>query len=188
MRKAKILTTGMYVPDCVVTNDLLAQAMDTSDQWITQRTGIKERRMIPDTYKMLQQLARAPDKEAYLRTLYDTGVDGKIERQSGFSPQMADTERTCSISPGHCNCRAGRVDGVCGVVWVCKLTWWEAAVLAVLFAIPFFNSAAEPVITWIYFGWTALEVARMFVRRRMPPAFPLFLKVWRDHIQLTGRA
>jgi len=40
MRKAKILTTGMYVPDCVVTNDLLAQAMDTSDEWITQRTGI----------------------------------------------------------------------------------------------------------------------------------------------------
>ena len=76
MRKAKILTTGMYVPDCVVTNDLLAQAMDTSDEWITQRTGIKERRMIPDTYKMLQQLARAPDKEAYLRALYDTGVDG----------------------------------------------------------------------------------------------------------------
>jgi cation:H+ antiporter len=68
-----------------------------------------------------------------------------------------------------------------------ELVWWEAAALAVLFAIPFFNSAAEPVITWIYFGWAALEVARMFVRRRMPSAFPLFLKVWRDHIQLTGR-
>jgi len=81
MRKAKILTTGMYVPDCVVTNDILAQAMDTSDEWITQRTGIKERRMIPDTYKMLQQLARAPDKEAYLRTLYDTGMDGKIDAE-----------------------------------------------------------------------------------------------------------
>ena len=81
MRKAKILTTGMYVPDYVVTNDMLTQAMDTSDEWITQRTGIKERRMIPDTYKMLQQLARAPDKEAYLRTLYDTGVDGKIDAE-----------------------------------------------------------------------------------------------------------
>jgi 3-oxoacyl-[acyl-carrier-protein] synthase-3 len=81
MRKAKILTTGMYVPDYVVTNDLLAQAMDTSDEWITQRTGIKERRMIPDTYKMLQQLAHAPDKEAFLRTLYDTGMDGKIDAE-----------------------------------------------------------------------------------------------------------
>ena len=81
MRKAKILTTGMYVPDCVVTNDLLAQAMDTSDDWITQRTGIKERRMVPDTYKMLQQLAREPDKEAYLQRLYATGMDGTIDAE-----------------------------------------------------------------------------------------------------------
>ena len=57
MRRAKILSTGMYVPDFVVTNDLLAQVMDTSDAWITQRTGIKERRVIPNTYRMLQQLA-----------------------------------------------------------------------------------------------------------------------------------
>src|SRR2546423_13180013 len=81
MRRAKILTTGMYVPDDVVTNDLLSQAMDTSDEWITQRTGIKERRMIPDTYKMLQQLARAPDKEAYLQTVYEAGLDGNINAE-----------------------------------------------------------------------------------------------------------
>jgi hypothetical protein len=50
----------------------------------------------------------------------------RLSRGSGFSPQMADTECTCSISPGHCNCRVGKVDEVCGVVWICKLTWWEA--------------------------------------------------------------
>lgn len=81
MRKAKILTTGMYVPDNVVTNELLAQAMDTSDEWITQRTGIKERRVVPDTYKMLQQLAQAPDKDVYLQSVYATGVDGKIDAE-----------------------------------------------------------------------------------------------------------
>lgn len=79
MRRAKILATGMYVPDCIVTNDLLAQVMDTNDEWITQRTGIKARRVIPDTYKMLQQLARAPDKDAYIKTLYDVGVDGCLD-------------------------------------------------------------------------------------------------------------
>ena len=62
MRRAKILATGMYVPDDVVTNDLLAQVMDTSDEWITQRSGIKERRVIPDTYRMLTQLAAAPTR------------------------------------------------------------------------------------------------------------------------------
>lgn len=38
----------MYVPDRVVTNDALAALMDTSDEWIQQRTGIRERRWIVD--------------------------------------------------------------------------------------------------------------------------------------------
>lgn len=67
-----------------------------------------------------------------------------------------------------------------------ELTWWEAAALAVLFVIPFFDSAVEPVITWIYFGWAALEVARMAFARRSPRAFALFVKVWRDHVSGTG--
>ncbi|GIX47654.1 MAG: 3-oxoacyl-[acyl-carrier-protein] synthase 3 [Candidatus Tectimicrobiota bacterium] len=79
MRKAKILATGMYVPDFVVTNDLLAQVMDTSDEWITQRTGIKERRVVYDTYRMLQRLAQAPDKDAFLKELYERGLDGHID-------------------------------------------------------------------------------------------------------------
>jgi 3-oxoacyl-[acyl-carrier-protein] synthase-3 len=85
MQKAKILSTGMYVPDFVVTNDLLAQVMDTSDAWITQRTGIKQRRVIPDTYKMLQQLAQAPDKDAYVTNLYDRGMDGNIDAEMATS-------------------------------------------------------------------------------------------------------
>jgi 3-oxoacyl-[acyl-carrier-protein] synthase-3 len=41
---------GAYVPPRVVTNDELAQWMDTSDEWITQRTGIKERHWVdPET-------------------------------------------------------------------------------------------------------------------------------------------
>ena len=62
----------------------------------------------------------------------------------------------------------------------------EAAALAVLFVIPFFDSAVEPVVTWIYFGWAALEVARMFFGNRKPQAFPLFVKVWKAHIRTTA--
>jgi 3-oxoacyl-[acyl-carrier-protein] synthase-3 len=36
---------GVHVPDRVVTNDDLAQYVDTSDEWIVERTGIRERRM-----------------------------------------------------------------------------------------------------------------------------------------------
>ena len=45
-RRARITGTGMYVPDRVVTNKDLEQLMDTSDEWIRQRTGIQERRFI----------------------------------------------------------------------------------------------------------------------------------------------
>jgi 3-oxoacyl-[acyl-carrier-protein] synthase-3 len=44
MHKTKIAGIGMYVPPQVVTNNDLLQYMDTSDEWIQERTGIKERR------------------------------------------------------------------------------------------------------------------------------------------------
>ena len=37
---------GKYLPDNVVTNDDLSKIMDTSDEWIQERTGIKQRRHI----------------------------------------------------------------------------------------------------------------------------------------------
>jgi len=44
MLKSKIAGIGYYVPEKVVTNDDLTKFMDTSDEWIQERTGIKERR------------------------------------------------------------------------------------------------------------------------------------------------
>ena len=46
MRRSAILGAGHYVPTKVVTNDDLAKLMPTSDEWIQQRSGIKERRYI----------------------------------------------------------------------------------------------------------------------------------------------
>ena len=40
---ARIIGTGSYLPERVLTNDELAQQVDTSDDWITTRTGIKQR-------------------------------------------------------------------------------------------------------------------------------------------------
>ena len=41
---AGILGTGSALPDKVITNFDLEKMVETSDQWITERTGIKERR------------------------------------------------------------------------------------------------------------------------------------------------
>ncbi|HEX8269448.1 MAG TPA: beta-ketoacyl-ACP synthase III [Flavobacterium sp.] len=43
---SKITGLGFYVPENVVTNDDLSKVMDTNDEWIQERTGIKERRHI----------------------------------------------------------------------------------------------------------------------------------------------
>jgi 3-oxoacyl-[acyl-carrier-protein] synthase-3 len=43
-----ITGAGHYVPESVVTNNDLAKILDTNDEWITERTGIKERRWVLD--------------------------------------------------------------------------------------------------------------------------------------------
>jgi 3-oxoacyl-[acyl-carrier-protein] synthase-3 len=79
MKIARIVATGIAVPECVVDNDLLSRCMNTSDDWIVKRTGIRERRVSPDTYRMLKRLAEAPDKHAYMADVRAHGIDGDID-------------------------------------------------------------------------------------------------------------
>lgn len=44
MQYSKIISVGHYVPENIITNDDLSKVMNTNDDWITERTGIKERR------------------------------------------------------------------------------------------------------------------------------------------------
>jgi 3-oxoacyl-[acyl-carrier-protein] synthase-3 len=46
--RSRIVGTGAYAPERVVTNFDLMKLVDTSDEWITERTGIKERRFVAD--------------------------------------------------------------------------------------------------------------------------------------------
>jgi 3-oxoacyl-[acyl-carrier-protein] synthase III len=48
MPRTEIIATGRCVPDRVVTNKDLEALMETSDEWIRQRTGIEERRWVPE--------------------------------------------------------------------------------------------------------------------------------------------
>ncbi|MEK9149931.1 MAG: 3-oxoacyl-ACP synthase, partial [Candidatus Desantisbacteria bacterium] len=45
MKKAKIVATGKWLPERILTNIELEKMVETSDEWITTRTGIKERRI-----------------------------------------------------------------------------------------------------------------------------------------------
>lgn len=48
MNRSIVIGCGAYLPDRVVTNGELAESLDTSDEWIRQRTGIRERRVAAD--------------------------------------------------------------------------------------------------------------------------------------------
>jgi 3-oxoacyl-[acyl-carrier-protein] synthase-3 len=56
MNKITAITVGAYVPDFVLSNKVL-EIVDTNDEWITSRTGIKERRILKDADKGTSYLA-----------------------------------------------------------------------------------------------------------------------------------
>lgn len=64
----KVIGTGSAIPKQVVTNDMLAEFLDTSDEWIYPRTGIKSRHVISD--EKLEDLAI----EAARKALDNAGV------------------------------------------------------------------------------------------------------------------
>jgi len=59
MIRSKIISCGKYLPEKSVTNDDLAKIVETSDEWITQRTGIKSRYIANETETTSQMATNA---------------------------------------------------------------------------------------------------------------------------------
>ncbi|HPG73024.1 MAG TPA: 3-oxoacyl-ACP synthase, partial [Bacteroidales bacterium] len=57
--RASIKGVGGYVPEYVLTNEELSQMVDTSDEWIMTRIGIKERRILKEEGKATSDMAAA---------------------------------------------------------------------------------------------------------------------------------
>ena len=66
---AGVLGTGFYLPEKILTNADLEKIVDTSDEWITERTGIKERRIADDGVPMSHLAIKAAEM-----ALEDAGV------------------------------------------------------------------------------------------------------------------
>ncbi|MEA2006307.1 MAG: beta-ketoacyl-ACP synthase III [Acidobacteriota bacterium] len=69
-RRIKIIGSGYYVPDKVLTNSDLEKMVDTSDEWIVTRTGIRERHIASD-----EQATSDLSVEASRRALEDAKLD-----------------------------------------------------------------------------------------------------------------
>ena len=78
-----IIGTGKAVPKKMVTNDMLAEFLDTSDEWISERTGIRQRRVITD--------------ETVLSLAAEAGKDAMSD--AGISPEEIDAV-VCSTLQG----------------------------------------------------------------------------------------
>ena len=70
MIRSKIIGCGAYLPETILTNAELSKRVDTSDAWIQERTGIRERRVVKDG-EMTSHLA----VEASRRALIDAAID-----------------------------------------------------------------------------------------------------------------
>jgi 3-oxoacyl-[acyl-carrier-protein] synthase-3 len=105
----EVLATGRYLPPQVVTNDDLAERLDTSDEWIRTRTGIRERRIAaPGT--TTAELGAGAAREAM--------------KKAGVEPGEVDLIVFCTSTPDRLmpatGCEAQALLG-CGNAWAFDL-------------------------------------------------------------------
>src|SRR5947209_7410190 len=86
MPRTEFIATGFHVPERVVTNDDLSTMMDTSDEWISQRSGIKTRHWVSDG-ETGATLAREATHQALAR--------------AGMKPADLDCIVYCTCTPDH---------------------------------------------------------------------------------------
>lgn len=67
MRYSKIAGLGHHVPETVITNQYLSSIIDTSDEWIIERTGIKERRYVDPSKDTVANMAAKATRMALQR-------------------------------------------------------------------------------------------------------------------------
>src|SRR5262245_22813255 len=69
--RAAITGVGGYVPDYILTNQELKTMVETSDEWITSRTGIKERRILKGEHQGVSVLGIEAVKDLLAKTKID---------------------------------------------------------------------------------------------------------------------
>ncbi|NOS56599.1 MAG: ketoacyl-ACP synthase III [Cyclobacteriaceae bacterium] len=76
MHSSKIVGVGHHVPEAIITNQYLTTIMDTTDEWIIERTGIKERRWIdPAKDTVANMAAKASRIALQLANLTEKDID-----------------------------------------------------------------------------------------------------------------
>lgn len=111
---AAITAVGAYVPDYVLTNQILATMVDTNDEWITSRTGIKERRILKDPGKGSSYMAiKAAQNLLEKRNLDPTEIDLVIVATATPDMPVASTAVYTATQIGAVNAFAFDLSAAC---------------------------------------------------------------------------
>ncbi|MDO5036546.1 MAG: beta-ketoacyl-ACP synthase III [Porphyromonas sp.] len=98
-KHAAITAIGGYLPDDVLTNEDITKMVDTSDEWITTRVGIKERRILKDKHKGSSYLGIQAVKDLAAR--HEGALDGvEIVLCSSNTPDHAFPTTASIIAEG----------------------------------------------------------------------------------------
>ena len=89
MEKINAVITGIggYVPDYVLTNDELSRMVDTTDEWIMTRIGVKERRILNEEGLGTSYMARKAAKQ--------------LMQKTGVNPDEIDAVIVCTTTPDY---------------------------------------------------------------------------------------
>lgn len=158
MKRAKIIGTGSYLPKKVLTNKDWEKLVDTTDEWITTRTGIKERHFTADdeaSSDMVVEAARLAIKDAGIKkedvemiivgtitpdTMYPSTANW-VQKKLGIDPIPSfDLSAACSgfmygLITANAFIRSGLANRilVAGVECMTKIMNWEDRTACVLF-------------------------------------------------------
>ena len=75
MTASIILGTGSYTPDKIITNDDMSKIVDTSDEWIATRTGIRQRRFAADDETTSDMAIQAANKAILSAGIEKNSID-----------------------------------------------------------------------------------------------------------------
>ena len=122
--RAFIKGTGSYLPENILTNDELAKTVDTSDEWIQQRVGIKSRH-IASVNETTSYMATMAGKEALKSANMDfSQIDLVLVATSTADDKMPSTAVKVQGALGPSKCMAFDVNAACsGFIYGLEVAW-----------------------------------------------------------------
>jgi len=158
LRSSKITGSGRYCPEKVLTNDDLAKIVETSDEWITTRTGIKERRIASDGEACSDLSTKAAENALEMAGVDPADLDAIImgtvtgdtqfpatavyvqnrlgaKRAAAFDLSAACSGFIYAVNVGHSMIASGQMDRilVIGAEVLSRFTDWQDRSTCVLF-------------------------------------------------------